>query len=203
MATITINGISIEPEEQTPALAFAGFNVEDSADSNYILVQTNQPLNRDQKEELLGLGVEITEYVPENTYICHYLPEDLEPIRALPYVVWANVYLKDFKIKPELRSSLQEATTQNLLELVEIETSMSHETKPVEVVFHNNVSPDEVRDRVATAAKLDPSDIEMGSNSVRFHIRPEHLEKLADIDEVRHIEPYTEPIFFNNAPILE
>ncbi|MEC4816598.1 MAG: S8 family serine peptidase [Scytonema sp. PMC 1069.18] len=199
MTKITINGISIEPEEQTPALAFAGFNVEDSVDSNYILIQTNQPLNRTQKEELVGLGVEIMEYVPDNTYICHYLPIDLQPIRALSYITWANVYLKDFKVNPELRSSSGELTDQNLLALGEIDTSMSHETKQVEVVFHNNVSPNEIQDRLAAAANLSPSDIEISGNSVRLHVRPEHLDKLADIDEVRHIETYNEPTFLNNV----
>lgn len=74
---------------------------------------------------------------------------------------------------------------------------MSHETKQVEVVFHNDFSLEEVRDRVAAAAKLDPSNIEITGNSVRLCVRPEHLDKLADIDQVRHIEAYNEPTFLN------
>jgi len=86
MARITINGISIDPEAQGPALAGAGLAHADSASSNYILVQAKGPLTREERGQLAAAGAEVLEYVPDDTYIAHYAPSDLGPIRALPFV---------------------------------------------------------------------------------------------------------------------
>src|SRR5262245_41118122 len=133
MTKITINGISIDPETQGAALASAGLFSLDSADSNYIIAQTAEPLTPPQKSELEALGARIIDYAQENAYICYYLPSDLDAIRALPYVEWANVYLKDFKVAAQLRSPSAPAPVANLLSLGAPETSMSQEPRTVEV----------------------------------------------------------------------
>jgi hypothetical protein len=74
MAKITINGISIDPDSQINAIRSANLISPDSSNSNYILIQSTQPLNREQKSQLSELGAEILEFVPENTYICRYNP---------------------------------------------------------------------------------------------------------------------------------
>ena len=68
------------------------------------MIQTTQPLDKTQKAELAGKGVTILEYVPDQTYLCHYKPTDLSAIRKLPYVAWANVYLRGFKVAPALQA---------------------------------------------------------------------------------------------------
>src|ERR1700739_578896 len=103
MARITINGISIDPVKHGPALAAAHLISPDASGSDFILVQTCEPLTQAQRAQLQGLGAEILEYVPENTYICRYRPTDLGPLRALPFVTWVNVYWRGFKISPALR----------------------------------------------------------------------------------------------------
>ena len=70
MARIIINGISVDPATQEPALAMADLVSPDSATSNYILVQTTHPLDQAQKGELEALGVQILEFVPTRTYVC-------------------------------------------------------------------------------------------------------------------------------------
>jgi len=103
MSRITINDVSIDPLAQGHLLAAAGIEAPDASRSNYILVQTAAPLTEEQKARLAGLGVEIQEYVPDDTYLARYVPTDLGPIRALPFVTWAGVYLKGFKIPPTLK----------------------------------------------------------------------------------------------------
>ena len=103
MALITINGVSLDPVAQSDALRAARLESPDASESNYVLIQTSEPLSEEQQQELARLGVEIQEYVPENTYLCRYGPSDLDAIRALPFVVWADVYLEGFKIAPSLR----------------------------------------------------------------------------------------------------
>src|SRR5262245_32462164 len=105
MALITINGVSLDPQAQAVQLQAVGLESESAAASDYVLIQTQGPLTSEQKQELTQLGVKIHEYVPDQTYLCGYQPSDLEAIRALPFVTWADVYLKGFKIPPSLRQA--------------------------------------------------------------------------------------------------
>ncbi|MBW4500457.1 MAG: S8 family serine peptidase [Scytonema hyalinum WJT4-NPBG1] len=202
MAKITINGVSIDPDAQRNAMGVAGLISPDSSTSNYILIQTTQPLNRDQKNQLATLGVEILEFVPENTFIARYEPANLDAIRNLPFVEWANVYLEGFKIPPQLRSGQVNKNTNNLLALGDVEPPILQQPKRVEVVFHNNVSIDDnLRDRVAAAARLNPEDLQFSNNAVKLTVQPRFLEDLAKIDEVRHIEEFVPRQLFNNVAL--
>ena len=49
------------------------------------------------------MGVVILEYVPEDTYLCNFTGTELDKIRSLAYVVWANTYMQGFKVAPSLR----------------------------------------------------------------------------------------------------
>ena len=81
MATIPINGISLDPLAQRLALLCANLDSTDGSRSDYILIQTKQPLDKGQKDEMARLGATILEQVPESTYIAHYPPADLSPTR--------------------------------------------------------------------------------------------------------------------------
>jgi subtilisin family serine protease len=201
MARITINGISLDPTVQAEALGSFKLSSADSSKSNYILIQTTAPLNRDQKEELRGLGVEILEYVPTQTYICSYLDSDLNSLRALPYVEWVNVYLEGFKVAPQLTTSSREIFAADLLSLGATETSMSQEPRSVEVVLHRNVSSADVRQKIAKAARLDPDELTVSGGKVRLTVQPQQLEDLAAIDEVRHIEELIPPKLSNTVAL--
>jgi serine protease AprX len=197
MAKITINGISIDPAVHGSALAAANLVSADSSSSNFILVQAKQPLSQNQRDELAGLRATILEYVPENTYVCHYPPSDLGRIRALPYVAWVNVYLQGFKVPTSLRPGPPAARTANLLSAAAIDT-LSKDRVTVDVVLHKQVAADSVRDKIAAAAGLNPANLELGRNKVRLTVERRRLADLAKIDEVRHIEPYIAPRLANN-----
>lgn len=84
MATITVNGNTIDPESPE-------FVSEDAKNSNFIYIQGDHDLTVDEKLQLKKLDVEVEEYVAEYTYLCRYVFEDLEKIRALTFVRAANV----------------------------------------------------------------------------------------------------------------
>src|SRR5260370_5144337 len=197
MSKITINGISIDPEVHGSMLAAANLIKPDSSSSNYILIQTNQPLNGAQRKELEGLGVVILEYVPESTYICQYFPADLNRIRALPYVAWTNIYLDGFKVGPVLRTGAAGPKTASLLTAPPVDTQ-SKDSVTVDVVLHKQVTSESVRDKIAAVAGLNPAAIKDGSNKIRLTVQRRRLRDLAAIDEVRHIEPYVPPKLANN-----
>lgn len=198
MAKITINGISVDPVANHPALAAANLLSADSSASDYILVQVKQPLVKTQKDELAHLGATMLQYVPEDTYICHYSPTDLGPVRALPFVAWANVYMTGFKVHASLRPGATGDTSGHLLSLTPPDT-LSRDNVTVDVVFHEQVSADAVRAKIAAAAGLDPTQLQMGRHKVRLTVSRRRLAALAAVDEVRHIEPYIPPKLANNV----
>jgi hypothetical protein len=188
MATITINGVSLDPLAQAPALAAQGLVADDASKSDYILIQTKQPLDAAQKAQLDGLGAKVLEYVPQSTYVAYYKPSDLSAIRALPFVAWANVYMQGFKVAPSLRPAPVPAGA-NLLALAATPAhSIAQNPRTVDVVLHDNVAPDSVRDQIARAAHLDPKDLTMSRHKARVVVQPRFLPALAAIDGVRHIE---------------
>jgi len=138
MERITINGVSVDPVAQSAGLRAAALESADASQSNYILIQTAGPLSDDQKAQLSDLGVAIHEYVPESTYVCGYRPSDLTPIRALPFVVWADVYHRDFKIPPSLRPAAPDATASVLP--ASVPRSPSRVPRRVDVVLHDDVT---------------------------------------------------------------
>ena len=198
MARITINGISIDPQAQAAAVASANLLSADAATSNFILVQVNNPLDKAQRDELTARGATILEYVPENTYVCRYEPANLAPIRTLPFVTWANVYLHGFKLPMTLRQGTAARPGTNLLNLGPADTQ-SKDRVTVDVVLHKGVSADSVRDQVSAAAGLDPQELDVARHKIRLTVERRRLRDLAAIDEVRHIEPYILPRLANNV----
>jgi hypothetical protein len=188
MALITFNGVSLDPQVEAVGLRAAGLESASAADSNYILVQTRAPLTSGQREQLSGLGVVIHEYVPESTYLCAYGPSDLDAVRRLPFVAWANVYLRGFKIPPSLRpptapreaSLLPRAATRQ----------PSRKPRQIDVIFHEDVDPTDrgLRERVAAATGLDVDLVQPGRRKVRITAAEGDFERLAALDEVHHLE---------------
>src|SRR6266581_263745 len=103
MTTITINGISIDPTAPKPALAALSLDNATAKASDYLVVQTKQPLDKAQRAMLAKAGATILEAVPGNAYICRFPKTDLPKVRALPFVAWADLYPQAVKIAPTLR----------------------------------------------------------------------------------------------------
>ncbi len=201
MTRVTINGVTIDPLMEGPALAAANLEALDATESNYILVQTLRPLNKDMKHALASLGVEILEYVPDDTYLCNYNASDLAAIRALPYVIWTNTYMREFKVAPALITDVAAgpARPRSLLELAAAPNgTLSTTPREVDVVLHANVDPQSVRDKLAAAAQIDVSDLRPTRHKVRLTVAESQLSELASIDEVRHVEAVVPMKLHNN-----
>src|SRR5262245_43444102 len=202
MASITINGITIDPDAEGPVLAAAGALSDDASKSNYILVQTKGPLTKEQKDELQKLKVEILEYVPENTYLCHYKPTNLKPIRDLSYVTWANVYMRGFKVSPNLRSDEpSEGRGAAVLMGEAVRTGALEPTQLVDIVLHKNVSSKDAYQQIARAAHVDPEalQVEESSGKIRLSAQPRYFDAMAQVDGVRHIEKVADRKLHNNV----
>ncbi|KAF7563161.1 hypothetical protein G7046_g954 [Stylonectria norvegica] len=179
MATITVNGNTIDPEDIS--------NVsEDAQESNFIYIQGHEDLKVTEKQDLEALHAEFLEYVAEYTYLCRYNREDLERIRALPFVRAANIY------HPELKSTI------SLKQLVEDE---DHRTEyEVDVILHDhpNVTPTTLAPFVAEKAGVEIDDLEICSNKIRLTVHQDRLDDVASLDSVNRIEEVRAKGVYNN-----
>src|ERR1700687_3734390 len=149
MARITINGISFDPTAPGPATA--ALAKTDSADSNYVLVQTASPPTEAQLAQLQKLGIVIHEYVSENTFLCTFKPKSLAKVRALKFVTWAGVYMQGFKIPLNLREPVAAAATAGILPQ-EAKTSTRRTLREVDIVLHDDVDPNDAELKKKIAA---------------------------------------------------
>ena len=137
MSEITINGITIDPIKQNRALRDAGLVAEDASESDHILIQTAEPLTAEQRAELAGIDVEMQEYVSDNTYLAAFPPEDLNRVRALPFVSWADVYSRVFKIPPPLLP--RSADTGSVRSLADHEPHPDRRLERVDLLLHPGI----------------------------------------------------------------
>ena len=198
MSRISINGISFDPAG--PSIAAADAASPDTSKSNYILVQTTAPLSDADKTKLSELGVEIQEYVSENTYLCRYAPSDLTAVRALPFVSWAGVYLQGFKVNPSLRPPVSAAQT-NAIGPLEAASSVSRTLRQVDIVAHDDVDPNsaDFKAKVAAAAHVSPDTLTVNRRKIRLNVQEKFLNDVAAIDEVRHLEEVHRVKLYNNV----
>jgi hypothetical protein len=198
MARITFNGVTVDPLAPHPTLAAEVLHALDAKGSDYILIQTRQPLDQSQQDELKTKGATILEYIPDSTYLAHYKPTDLAPLRALPFVTWVSVHPQGLKIEPQLLGAGPKVVT--LAEvLARPARDYDHTPKTVDVILHNGVEPETVRDAVASAAHLDPKDLVFGAHKVRLRVQLKYLPALAAIDAVRNIEEVTPKKLHNDV----
>jgi serine protease AprX len=197
MSRISINGISFDPTG--PSAAAVAADSPDTSKSNYILLQTNAPLSNADKATLAGLGVAIQEYVSENTYLCAYKPSDLSAVQALPFVSWAGVYLKGFKVNPSLRPPVSAAQA-NSIGMAEAAPSVSRTPHQVDIVVHDDVDPNSasLKAKLAAAAHVSPDTLTVSKRKIRLNVQEKFLNDVAAIDEVRHIEEVHSVKLYNN-----
>ena len=90
MTTVTINGISIDPTAPKPVLASLSLDNATAKASDYLIVQTKEPLDKAKRVMLTKAGAKILEAVPGDAYVCYFPKTDLSKVRALPFVAWAG-----------------------------------------------------------------------------------------------------------------
>jgi hypothetical protein len=125
------------------------------------------------------------------------LPVDLDKIRHLPFVAWANTYSPGFKIAPQLQVGVGTRAL-NLVDVRGLPGTPASEGKLVDVVLQRGVDPASVRSEVASAAGVDDSAVIASGNKFRLQVSAQHLGAVAAIDGVRHIEPVFEKKLWNN-----
>lgn len=199
MPSITINGVSIDPIKQDTQLHALSLSSTDASNSDYILVQVNGPLTSAQRDELTKAGCELLEFVPENTYIARFPGKDLTQVRALPFVRWANVYLKGFKINPSVVAGAAPADSMSLIAKEGAFDKLKGQSRRVTIVVHKGVDTKTVSAEIAAAAGLDPTALPTGARTFTVTVPVSRLKALADLDVVRNVEPAPRHALFNDV----
>jgi hypothetical protein len=201
MPRITINGITVDPLTLPRAAAAVAMldamSPNDASDSDYILVQTIHPLNQEEKRELADAGAWILEYVPEDTYLCHFPPTDLVRVRVLPFVSWAGPYDRGFKLHPALIGLENKGSS--LFEVsVRPHAALDATPKVVDIILHRNLKASDALEKIAQAAQVSPDLIRVGRNKVRLTVKARQLDDLANLDGVRSVEEVKPRKLLNN-----
>ncbi len=195
MARITINGISIDPVESGQRMDSISTAMSD-ATAGYALVQTSRPLEDEDREQIAALGVELLEYVPDDSYVASFPRGEYEALRSLDCVRWAGPYFRGFKVASEL---LEAPETTDAFELMNLAESGLHESQQVTIVLHRDADADRVRSDVAAAAGLEVGGVEVGRGLLRASVPTDRLNAISAIGAVRHIEPVYEASLSNEV----
>ena len=189
MKTITINGISIDPAAPRVALAALSLHNATAKNSDYLVVQTKQPLDKSQRAALARAGAKIIESVPGDAYICHFPKTGLAKVRALAFVEWAELYPQAVKISASLRDlEPRRGGVTAALAAMGAPGHLDDARTTVDVVLHRNVDAKKSAKRIAAAAHLAPEQVRVLPGKVRVVVKARRLADLAALDEVRHIE---------------
>ena len=204
MARITINGNSIDPMHHADQLEALDLASADVSHTNYVLIQLTGPITPQMRQSLADAGCELLEFVPTDTYVARFAGDDLSPVRALPFVVWANGYLKGFKVHPSVLYADATGDPVGVMAREGGADQIRGRSKKVTIVLHKGAGSDQAYDRIAAAAGVSPGDISRVGGRLTLRVPASRIKALADLDEVRHIEPAPEHALFNNVagPIL-
>lgn len=187
MVLITINGNSLDTRAPVAQRQALGAAADDAANSNFILVQTKEPLKKAQKQALADNNVSVKEYVSENTYVCRYEPQDLAPVRGLDFIDYVDIYPTSFVVNPSLRTHVSGPPGH-----------ISSRTHTVDVILHRGCEFGGCKKAICEAAHVDPDDVSGCKGKVRLAVQERYLDELAKIDDVAAIREVHANRLFNN-----
>lgn len=197
MAEITINGVTFDPAQDAHAMKSLGLLSDNTARSDYILVQTRGPLTPAQKADLAHAGAKLHGYV-RDAYVAEYKDRDLDRLRALPFVSWVNDYPDKVKIPPELHAATHSPSA-HLLSMSGPAGAPGAGKQQVNVVLHRDADSAAALDQIATAAGVTRAGLDDKNGTVRLVVDADRLDALARIDQVHHIEAVHEKRLWNNV----
>ncbi|PTD10972.1 hypothetical protein FCULG_00011227 [Fusarium culmorum] len=188
MSTPTINGNQFTVSSLPDSLDQAGENRVNSLpeNTNYIVLETRDPLQRPDKLRLRELYVELKEYVGGNTWLCRYEPLDIKVLRDLPFVKDVKPMQPDLKLEPALKSSGNASATYT-----------------VDVVLQAGAddSAGDVCQRIQDSTGISSGDmaVRSGDSIIRLTVNSDKLTEIAKIDSVGAIQNVHKLRLVNNG----
>lgn len=183
MSLVTINGITLDTQAHQPVFS------DTLTDSKYVLIEPNRPLTAADKTELKRQGVSILEGVRGGAIICWYAAPDLDRIRSLPFVAWADHYPDAVKLSPGVLRLPHEAGGVSAARAWAARPAKRDaERVTVDVVLHRHADVAAAAKRVAQAAQVDAGALAVSGESIRLTLQRRRLADVASVDDVRHVD---------------
>jgi serine protease AprX len=189
MPRIMINGITADPDVDRSLLCKHEPDPPIGNPSRYLLIQVDHPLDRAAKSRLEEVNAHVLEYVPEQTYLCRYLPADLRPLLTLPFVRFACRYPREFKISPALMTPDRRSST-TLRELTEL-APLTERFDQVSIVLHAlhaDIETSTARGRLAAALGLELRALSARAGGLVARLSGAQLLALIGDDDVHHVD---------------
>src|SRR4051794_20641936 len=172
-----INAHSVHANAQVEGGEYYSPNAQHS---NYLLVQFNAPLDHNRYEEIHRLNLHTLQYLAGNTFLCYYEPQDLDVLRNLSFVVYANVYHPDYVIQSDLKSKIDK----DLQSTSGIPVPKYH----VGITLHSLDLVDQAKTHIADIVHVAESTLELDHTSLVIHLTPQQIDAVAALDEVLSVE---------------
>lgn len=188
MGLLTINGITFD----TAAISdntFVDSNATPAAPSSYLLIVPRQPLDPAGREALAAAGASILEAVPGGGIICRYAAPDVERIRRMPFIGWAQRYPKVVKLSPALLGLRPRPDGVPAIAAWKARPAkLDAEQVTIDVTLHRNVDVESVASRIAEAAHVNADALTVLDKRIRLTLKRRRLVDVASVDEVRHLD---------------
>jgi subtilisin family serine protease len=178
MTTIRVNGHVVEASSQSPG---GRHYIDDACNSNYILIQYTHSLSQDEVSELFELGVDCLERVGVESFRCRYLATDLDVLRQLKYVAYANVYHSDLAVHASLSADAT-GTPQD-------QSAYPEPREDILIALHSGTDEvaSSVRQQLVAILGVDNDDIIGEVSFLQTKAPISQLPRIAQLDEVSQI----------------
>ncbi|KAH7159337.1 peptidase S8/S53 domain-containing protein [Fusarium sp. MPI-SDFR-AT-0072] len=175
----TVSSLPDDPEQS------GGVRLNQLPEStNYIVLETQDPLKRPEKHTLKDLHVEVQEYLGGNTWLCRYEPLDIKVLRDLAFVKDIKPLHPELKLEPALKSS-------------------DGATRTVDIVLQARAddSAADISQRIQDSLGISPEDIIIRSDNsiIRLKGNNDKLGEIAKLDSVGSIEEVHKLRLVNNV----
>lgn len=185
MTPIKLRGNLSEPASSEPTLS----NTTAAQESQYILIQTANLLNEEQKAVLRELNCVFDEIVGPNTYLGKCDPAKLDDIKKLPFVEHTSFYHPKLKILSHLQQTVSLA---NRHEAERAPSAKGPEPESIAVMIslHKSPgpSPEELMEELSNASLIDKSSAVIVAGRIQTTVPPKNISPIAAFKSVRAIE---------------
>lgn len=165
-----------------------------------------------EHEQLIRLHVDVLRDLGSHTCLCRYEPADLEAIRSLPFVTYANVFHQDLVVHPDMRAGNTPSQPQPSVTGTSPEQGGTDEHKTAlktqdgntrKYIVHVGLYPKsgmdsrELKRRVVELLGILPERITEDKDSVMLEVSLEDMTQIARLDEVHEIVELQDMVFDN------
>ncbi len=172
---VAIGEYYFNPREKLPEIP-----AELTGESDYYLIHIKGPIYEDMKQAIESHGVKLIQYIPFNAFIAKMDRSRKAVVEGLPFVNWIGNYEPAYKISTLFKE-------------------LPNEREWLVILFMDeNIYLVKNRLEKIGCEILEVSDTEYGK-ILKIRSDRSHLNEIARMNEVMHIEPYLHPVAYNQS----